>query len=246
MKKILALAMTALMAFSAQAVTIDWGDALTASAITKSDGTTVTTRYDFPTAITTDGAYSTVTKGVIKLVTTFNTTSTPVSGWPGYLFMVGETWAHNAESPKPMKGFGYYLGENSTQILNQDKNLGENTSWDAKKPTLVNGQKYEFIIAIERNGAAFGADIYLDGDKIATVTSTTGGYWHQSISVGSMLDGTELVSESNRNKVSLTDTEVYFAAGVSRSDVAAALPEPTALALLALGVAGVALKRKVK
>ncbi len=241
MKKMMMFAAMAMMAVTAQAVTINWGDKLTATGITIEGGTTVNTRYEFPTAIATSASNETVTKGAIKVVTTFSA-SESISGWPGYLFMFGETWTTASAN---MKGFGYYFGQHSTGLVNEHFNIGSNVAWsDLQNPTLVNGEKYEFIIAMERNGGELGVDIYMNDTKIATLTANTECYWYQSISGGSKLNGTDVVADIG--KVSLFGTEVYFAGDVSRADVAATLPEPTALALLALGVAGVALKRKMK
>lgn len=70
--------------------------------------------------------------------------------------------------------------------------------------------------------------LYLNGTKVVTSTHTNilAGYNYQ-------------------NLATLTGAEVYYMAGIASQADINSLPEPTALALLALGVAGVALRRKL-
>lgn len=69
--------------------------------------------------------------------------------------------------------------------------------------------------------------LYLNGTKVVTSTHTNilSGYNYQ-------------------NLATLTGAEVYYMNGIASQADINSLPEPTALALLALGVAGVALRRK--
>lgn len=70
--------------------------------------------------------------------------------------------------------------------------------------------------------------LYLNGTKVVTSTHTDIG--------ASVYD--------YKNLATLTGAEVYYMAGIASQADINSLPEPTVLALLALGVAGVALRRK--
>lgn len=70
--------------------------------------------------------------------------------------------------------------------------------------------------------------LYLNGTKVVTSTHTA---------IGATV-------YDYKNLATLTDAEVYYMAGIASQADINSLPEPTVLALLALGVAGVALRRK--
>lgn len=70
--------------------------------------------------------------------------------------------------------------------------------------------------------------LYLNGTKVVTST-------HTDIGAGVY---------NYQNLATLTGAEVYYMAGIASQADINSLPEPTVLALLALGVAGVALRRK--
>lgn len=70
--------------------------------------------------------------------------------------------------------------------------------------------------------------LYLNGTKVVTST-------HTDIGAGVY---------DYKNLATLTGAEVYYMAGIASQADINSLPEPTVLALLALGVAGVALRRK--
>lgn len=71
--------------------------------------------------------------------------------------------------------------------------------------------------------------LYLNGTKVVTSTHTA---------IGATV-------YDYKNLATLTGAEVYYMAGIASQADINSLPEPTVLALLALGVAGVALRRKV-
>lgn len=72
--------------------------------------------------------------------------------------------------------------------------------------------------------------IYLNDARIYTTT-------HSSVSND--------VDDFNYVRTGINNATFYYATGTADGDEFASLPEPTALALLALGVAGVALRRKL-
>ena len=159
----------------------------------------------------------------------------------------------------PGNASGDYSGNNGVKVtLNADGTLGisignTNTnsftsSYDTssvKSDAVNDGQTHVLGIAINNSGStqnglkAGGIAFYLDGQQIwSGPDGSNSCHFYQTV-LDNLVYGAEGVTD-----------EVWLAAAsgiVSADEVTAAgvLPEPTALALLALGVAGVALRRKV-
>lgn len=127
----------------------------------------------------------------------------------------GTTWfAYNSD---------YSSGNNTTTQYIGTANLAKllHTGENAIGLTLK-------LFQNESNQKCTTYTLYLNGTKVVTST-------HTDIGAGIY---------DYKNLATLTDAEVYYMAGIASQADINSLPEPTVLALLALGVAGVALRRK--
>ena len=119
-------------------------------------------------------------------------------------------------------------------------------------PVLFTSNKsYEFVISCDGGNTL---NFYIDGNLYGTYTSDaaiTHLVWGRQGTSASGTDGNMNLWNNNANNITM---DIDYVAGMTYDQVIAAseapdpdpsVPEPTALALLALGVAGVALRRRV-
>lgn len=133
----------------------------------------------------------------------------------------------------------YYSGDNNTlgSIIKhtESDNAGFTQAPEWRTQNMTAGS-YEFVFSFDGEGKL---SMYVNGTLYGTVSDTSA--WNsitlvwgqQKTTGGQVLGGT-------------WNADLYVLDGMTYEEAkAAAIPEPTALALLALGVAGVALRRKM-
>ena len=130
-----------------------------------------------------------------------------------------------------------------------DANQGDITFGAAENAPQVTGESvqftsnasYEFVISSNGTGTL---NFYLNGNLYGTYTSNaaiTHLVWGKQGTGAQTTDGNMNLWNNNSGNITM---DIDYVAGMTYDEVIA-LPEPTALALLALGVAGVALRRRV-
>ena len=105
-------------------------------------------------------------------------------------------------------------------------------------------QANDIAIVIERGTSSTAtASIFINGVEVFTYDGPFSGFPPAYVAIGTDMEGQDPITG-----VTIGDAEVGYQAGLTADDLknhyASQVPEPTALALLALGVAGLALRRR--
>ncbi len=232
MKKLLTLAAMALMAFSAQAVTLDWDN----YGWTVKSGTIGTggwnASFDNP-----DGDFAVRVTYVGTLKESF-TTNNNGKAWARFFTLK----ANNSDWARISYKYTNSGGTVSDAIYGEG---GSDDPTDKLAGTISGyaGQDVNLTFTFEYDSTSDVLSFFVQDNKALTPTQTLLHTYDLDQNVADTIEvgggtGLDFSTGGAQDLTSIFDSGTYT--------VEAVAPEPTALALLALGVAGVALRRKVK
>ena len=222
-KTLLTAAFAALALSAAHAVTVKW-DAI--------EGYTAGNLGTLPSAIAASGE-GTVTAGAIRVVASFTDDGTKKSK---SLLSIGNQKTVDS-SPT------VWLGETNLRLGIGGTEGSHTKGTDRTISQLTDGEKHELVLAVERSGTTMNVSFFVDGVEIYASTNLA---VSESWTLDQFVLGNKVSMDEATQGLTISDVSADFAA-VTIDDLreAYSVPEPTALALLALGVAGVALRRRV-
>ena len=211
------------LALSAQAVTMQWQ--------TGADNSIYTDKY-----FATSGSTSTKTLSYAMVVTANVTAaSTGQAAIADFgLWDAGHAYAYM-----------YGSGNNLNGHIGVEKKDGSVQKWGTTDtlPDLAVGTKYLITFTISRDESNHATITgYVNGKQIFSVTDEN---TSANIVVSTFANDAWTINETAAYEGILTQDEITRMATQMTAVLPTNIPEPTALALLALGVAGVALRRRV-
>ena len=218
-KTLLTAAFAALALSAAHAVTVDW-DAI--------EGYTTGSLGSLPSAIAASGE-GTVTAGAIRVVASFTDDGTKSKS----LLSIGNEGTPKSSPTVWLRGNELHLGVGDYEATElADRSISQ----------LTDSDKHELVLAVERSGTTMTVSFFVDGVEIYNYANLT---VSENWTLNQFVLGNKVSLDEATQGLSISDAQVAFAAA-SIADIRTAysVPEPTALALLALGVAGVALRRR--